>query len=124
MAKDMKTGKYVPDHGLDFKVWVEASRLTAEGNDAKLGYLASEESDHNLPPGSRMRAVQVQSAGGIVRWLPCYSTDATLWIGSATSITMDPFAGSGTTPVEFTLTGLRRSEKIRGKRIDTGHVSE
>jgi hypothetical protein len=122
MAKDMKTANYQADDAMEYKVWCEASRLTAEGNAQLVGYEDPDAVTRSLPANSRPRAVQVKSAGGIVRWVVCYNVGATLWTGAASTITMDPFAGSGTTPVEFTVTGLRRGEKIRRKANDIGHV--
>ena len=120
MAKDMKTGKYVADNGREYGIYVDGSRCASGTNSTKIGYEVSGIGEHPIPPGSRPRAVQVKSAAGLIRWVVCLTTAATLWTGDATTITMDPFAGSGITPVEFTATGLYRSEKIRGKQVDAG----
>jgi hypothetical protein len=120
MAKNMRTAKYTSDAANEYKVWCEASRCSSTTLSAAVGYVAASAGDLSLPPGSRPRAIQVKSAGGIVRWLVCYNVDAALWDSSVSSITMDPFAGSGTTPVEFFVTGLRRGEKIRRKANDDG----
>ena len=122
MAKNMQTVKYIDGMDNSFKIWGEEERLSETGNVAKLGVADSLANDPSFPRGARPRAVQVKSGTGIVRWVVCYATTATLWTGVATAITMSPFAGSGVTAVEFTATGIRREEKFRRKAQDLNTV--
>jgi hypothetical protein len=118
MAKDMKTVQYVSDRGKTFKIWVEASRMADANAAAYTGADDPSVSDPSFPAGSRPRQVQMKSAGGVVRWVTCYTVDAPLYDGSQTELTFSPFAGSGVTGVAFTATGIYRAEKFRNKETD------
>lgn len=111
MAKRFKNNwTYVGDKGVTFAVHVSAD-LTAQAA-AIGGADLTDKTHYAMPTNLKPRAAEVFNATEGVRWVPCYSTDATLWTTPGTDITLPVF--NDVDGAVFTSTGALRSESQRG----------
>lgn len=78
---------YTTDDARNFRVSAKAVYVLGS-EAAKWGGSAAAASVKQLPKGFRMRRRKVTS-GSVTRWVPCYSTDATLWTGVATTVLLN-----------------------------------
>lgn len=79
-------GTYVSDDGNSYNISVKKNVAEAAGNVAKLGYTAGSATQISLPNGIRPRKVKCTAAGKPARYVICYTTAATLWTTSGTTI--------------------------------------
>jgi hypothetical protein len=78
---------YTDDDENDYRVSAKAVYVGG-AEAAKWGGSAAAASVPQLPKGFRMRKRKVVS-GAVIRWVPCYKTDATLWTGVATTVLLN-----------------------------------